>query len=109
MVDLQAAKSSGVRRVKMTTNQNKDPLTDNQILYRQYLRSPEWKRKRDAVFDREKGICQGCLNEPIEHVHHATYTHQYDELLFQLIGLCENCHRKVHFTVPSWNPWRPIA
>jgi len=91
----------------MTTNQNSEPLTENQLVYQQYRNTPEWQRKREAVFEREKGICQGCLQEPIEHVHHATYTHLYDELLFQLIGLCENCHRKAHFTVPSWNPWKP--
>ena len=73
--------------------------------YQLYLATPEWRRKRDEVFDRENGLCQGCKQEPIEHVHHVTYSHIYDELLFQLIGVCENCHRKSHFMDHSFNPW----
>lgn len=65
--------------------------------YRNYLRSRKWKEKRDAVFQRENGICQGCREEAIEHVHHLTYSHIYDEPLFHLVGLCECCHRKIHF------------
>lgn len=87
--------------MKTPENLKKNPA------YWDYLESPQWKIKRDAVFQREKGICQGCLSEPIEHVHHATYSHVFDELLFQLVGLCENCHRKVHFYEPSWKPWKP--
>jgi 5-methylcytosine-specific restriction endonuclease McrA len=65
--------------------------------YHAYLASPKWKAKRDAVFQRENGLCQGCREEPIEHVHHMTYTHCGDELLYQLIGLCGTCHNKSHF------------
>lgn len=70
--------------------------------YRNYLRSKQWKSRRDAVFQREGGICQGCKEEPIEHVHHTTYAHIYHELLFELVGLCETCHRRVHFL--TYNP-----
>lgn len=65
--------------------------------YAAYLRTETWERKRDAVFERDNGVCQGCLEESIEHVHHMTYANLYDELLFQLIGLCANCHNKVHW------------
>lgn len=75
--------------------------------YSLYLQSPEWEKKRDAVFQRENGICQGCLEEPIEHIHHTTYAHLFDEPLFELIGLCEGCHRKVHFFAPNWKEWKP--
>jgi 5-methylcytosine-specific restriction endonuclease McrA len=82
-------------------------MSENQIKYQTYLSTREWRRKRERVYERENGICQGCRDEPIEHIHHATYSHAFDELLFQLIGLCENCHRKAHFKSPSWNPWTP--
>jgi 5-methylcytosine-specific restriction endonuclease McrA len=75
--------------------------------YYLYLQSSEWKAKRQAVWERESGLCQGCRAEPIEHVHHSTYSHLFDEPLFQLVGLCENCHRKVHFVNFSFNPWKP--
>jgi hypothetical protein len=66
------------------------------IGYDEYLRSPEWKHKRSLVISREKNTCQGCGIMPIEEVHHSTYSHIGDELLFQLVGLCSECHRKVH-------------
>jgi 5-methylcytosine-specific restriction endonuclease McrA len=75
--------------------------------YHSYLESPEWKEKRRLVIERENGICQGCNSEHIEEVHHLTYTHLYDELLFHLVGLCENCHRKSHFIDFSFDPWKP--
>jgi 5-methylcytosine-specific restriction endonuclease McrA len=69
--------------------------------YHEYLRSPKWKRLTVAVFEREGGICQGCAEEPIENTHHMTYANLYDELLFQLVGVCETCHRKVHWIKES--------
>lgn len=74
--------------------------------YNAYLQTRRWARIRDAVIERDK-VCQGCLQEPIEHVHHKNYKHVCDELLFELVGLCEDCHRKVHYRAPSWNPWTP--
>jgi len=65
--------------------------------YFDYLKSREWELKRDAVFHRQKGMCEGCAEEAIENVHHLTYLHLFDEMLFELVGLCENCHRKCHF------------
>jgi 5-methylcytosine-specific restriction endonuclease McrA len=75
--------------------------------YHLYLASPEWQEKRRAVFEREGGICEGCRTEPIEHTHHLTYKHLFDEPLFDLAGLCEGCHRKVHFISPNWKEWTP--
>ena len=70
---------------------------DDRAKYYQYLQSQPWQIKRDLVFQRENGKCQGCGEWAIENVHHLTYTHLFDELLFELVGLCENCHRKCHF------------
>ena len=69
--------------------------------YDEYLRSPEWKYKRSLVISREKNICQGCRSMPIEEVHHSTYSHITRELLFQLVGLCSECHRKAHNINPQ--------
>lgn len=77
----------------------KPPLAkpEDRAKYERYLDSLEWELKRNAVFQREKGICQGCGDSPIENVHHLTYLHIYHELLFELVGLCETCHCKCHF------------
>ena len=81
------------------------PEICNKPVYHRYLKTRDWRYKRDLVFERENGLCQGCKSEPIEEVHHLTYIHIFDELLYELVGLCENCHRKAHFTTPNWNPW----
>lgn len=64
--------------------------------YGEYLNSWEWKEKRRLVMVRDKGICQGCLVAPASEVHHLTYSHIYNELLFQLVALCSECHENFH-------------
>jgi 5-methylcytosine-specific restriction endonuclease McrA len=62
----------------------------------EYLRTPEWKAKRDKVLTRDRGICQGCLESSAVHVHHLTYRNWKNELLFQLTSLCRKCHEQAH-------------
>ena len=89
-------------------------------VYREYLRSPEWQRKRQAVFNRAefnsirttpprhpiKPICErvGCLNVA-EHVHHWNYERVGKEQIGMepeaseendLIALCRECHASLH-------------
>lgn len=64
--------------------------------YSEYLQSDKWKQKREMVLKRENYFCQGCrINEALI-VHHMTYQHVGDELLFELIALCEDCHKRCH-------------
>ena len=65
--------------------------------YNEYLLTPEWKQRRSLVMRRANGICEGCLSENAIHVHHTNYTHVGDELLFDLVALCEACHSKAHW------------
>lgn len=64
--------------------------------YRYYLESDKWKFKRLQVLQRDKYLCQGCLIERATEVHHLNYKHVGDELLFDLVSLCSNCHKKAH-------------
>lgn len=64
--------------------------------YDAYLQTPAWKARRAKVLKRCGGICEGCGDRPATVVHHRTYEHVFDELLFELVGLCEPCHQKVH-------------
>lgn len=64
--------------------------------YSSYLRSSQWKARREAVLERAKGLCEGCRRREALHVHHLTYEHVGDELLFELVALCKSCHRKLH-------------
>ncbi len=68
--------------------------------YQAYLRSDKWRAKRTLVMEREGGICQGCQMARADEVHHKTYAHVEDELLFELVALCSPCHRRCHFIAP---------
>lgn len=59
-------------------------------------RSPKWQALCRRVRERCKNTCEGCAAALVDHVHHKTYANLGDELLFQLVGLCEACHEKVH-------------
>ena len=64
--------------------------------YNAYLLTPEWKRKRDLVMRRANRVCEGCgINSAIQ-VHHLTYEHVGNELLFELVAICHECHQIVH-------------
>lgn len=64
--------------------------------YHEYLNSVNWRVIRNKVMARCGGICEGCADKPAAHVHHKTYDNVFDELMFQLVGLCEDCHDKLH-------------
>lgn len=64
--------------------------------YAAYLLSPKWKAIRDKVLVRDGHRCQGCLGARATQVHHLTYDHVGDELLFELIAVCDFCHERVH-------------
>lgn len=71
-------------------------LSDRKKFYHEYLKSDAWKDKRRLVIHKQGDICQGCLNAAIDDIHHLSYDNLGDELLFQLVGLCRNCHKKTH-------------
>ena len=64
--------------------------------YAAYLQTPDWASKRKAVLEHDDWICQGCLEARATEVHHLTYAHRGDELLFELTSLCRECHQKCH-------------
>lgn len=82
--------------------------------YQQYLRSPQWREKRDAVLKRAGGKCEECTREykirgkwngymvwPVQEVHHLTYERVGNENLDDLIGLCKRHHHAEHFVDPK--------
>jgi len=64
--------------------------------YEKYLQSPEWKAKRRLVFKRCGGVCEGCGEIRATEVHHLTYEHLGNELLWELAAACRDCHERVH-------------
>lgn len=64
--------------------------------YNKYLASPQWREKRSLVMKRANGVCEGCGKFPASQVHHLTYDHVGNELLFELVAVCNACHELVH-------------
>ncbi len=64
--------------------------------YNAYLKTVEWAAKRAAVLDRAAGVCEGCRRQRPTQVHHLTYDHVGQELLFELVAVCNACHSILH-------------
>lgn len=62
--------------------------------YQEYLASPEWARIRDRVLQQYGYRCQGCWDQEANQVHHLTYEHLGNELMFELLPLCGACHTR---------------
>jgi hypothetical protein len=64
--------------------------------YHAYLRSPEWKAKRDAQVAAAGGRCQVCNSTKQLNCHHRTYERIGNELPEDLFVLCAECHVIFH-------------
>ena len=64
--------------------------------YGDYLKSDGWFEKRMLVFERCGGRCEGCGIKRSTQVHHKTYANVGKEFLFELVGLCIDCHERIH-------------
>lgn len=69
---------------------------ERRAFYREYIKSQEWFAKRRVVLMRDNYRCTGCGVREAAHVHHLTYEHLGDELLFELVSVCVPCHEKIH-------------
>lgn len=64
--------------------------------YNAYLKTTEWRLKRQAVLTRANNWCEGCAARPATQVHHLSYDHVGNELLFELVAVCDECHQRIH-------------
>ena len=69
---------------------------DFQERHHNHLMSKKWHDIRSKVLTRAGGICEGCLTNPAQEVHHKTYAHLGNEFCFELIALCRDCHSRYH-------------
>jgi len=61
-----------------------------------YLRTAQWARRRAAVLRRAGYRCEGCGQRQATQVHHLHYRRWRREMLFDLVAVCETCHRLIH-------------
>lgn len=79
------------------------------VNYRDYIRSPEWRAKRQKYWEsRLPNNCHVCAAPKRSgfHLHHRTYKNLGNERLMDLVPLCPDCHRLVHQTYNSDPKWR---
>jgi 5-methylcytosine-specific restriction endonuclease McrA len=64
--------------------------------YWQYLRSPQWQRTRMEYLRRIGWRCERCYTRKTALVHHLSYGRLGSEQPEDLMGLCKECHDKMH-------------
>jgi uncharacterized protein YlaI len=64
--------------------------------YDQYLKTPEWRAKREEALERDGYRCRLCDSDERLHVHHRTYARRGNEDIEDLTTLCEECHERFH-------------
>lgn len=69
--------------------------------YGDYLLSDKWKAIRQKVMERAKNTCEGCGVKPADLVHHLTFKRFGNEMLFDLVAICEDCRIKLHAGLPA--------
>jgi 5-methylcytosine-specific restriction endonuclease McrA len=73
----------------------------HQMTYAEYLRTPEWRARRNRVLIRAGNKCELCYANGLIDVHHRTYDRYTQELLSDLIALCRSCHKRFHGIEPK--------
>lgn len=68
-------------------------LSDN---YKEYLKSPQWKRTRRRLIRAAGGKCGTCDATGNLHAHHVTYARLGNEAPDDILILCESCHKAEH-------------
>jgi hypothetical protein len=64
--------------------------------YAGYLKTPEWQEKRKKALRFASFKCQLCNSGERLNVHHRTYERLGQELMGDLITLCNDCHSTFH-------------
>ena len=68
--------------------------------YKEQIKSPKWQKRRLEILKRDNFTCQICgETEKQLHVHHTIYLSGkeiWDYNDYQLITLCEDCHKAEH-------------
>lgn len=72
-------------------------MTTRKQQYKEYIQSEEWSLKRREALYIHGNYCNKCGVQNKLHIHHKTYSNLFSEnVLNDLIPLCEVCHKLLH-------------
>jgi 5-methylcytosine-specific restriction endonuclease McrA len=74
----------------------KERISNHEEYENYILRSDEWQSKREKVLWRCRGLCEACLINKATQIHHLNYDSLFNEVLWDLKGVCADCHKKIH-------------
>lgn len=83
----------------------KAALNTNEDDYESYLRSAEWKVRRDGMLDIANNQCELCTSPELLTVHHCNYASFQKEEPRDLVLLCWKCH----IDVQDRPPYHPLT
>lgn len=97
-LSMEYAKGRGRKSIKKSKRRKwRGIQSERKMEYNRYMDSPEWQKKREAVFKAQGKKCRRCGSERgVLHVHHLTYARFGHEDLEDLQVLCEGCHGLIH-------------
>lgn len=72
------------------------PYFENVTVYKDYMHSDEWSKKRRERIEFDGYKCKLCGSAKNLNVHHITYDHLGFEPLDDLVTVCASCHEKLH-------------
>ena len=71
--------------------------------YREWCRtSQEWDHIKSRVLWRSAGVCEACLDNDADTVHHLTYDHGKIPPAWELKAVCQTCHVRLHDGDDEW-------
>ena len=71
--------------------------------YEQYINSPEWKERSQAIQEARGNRCEHCSISGVEATlttHHLTYVRLGNEYAEDLVVLCRYCHSCTYYKIP---------
>jgi hypothetical protein len=84
------------QRFEQYAEQRKSDFLKKHEEYEKYLQSDSWREKRRLVLNRCGNICECCLQNDAIQVHHTNYKTLFDEVAWDLKGVCIACHKRLH-------------
>jgi hypothetical protein len=84
------------QRFEQYAEQRKSDFLKKHEEYEKYLQSDSWREKRRLVLNRCGNICECCLRKNAIQVHHTNYKTLFDEVAWDLKGVCIACHKRLH-------------